>query len=67
MGGKVNLKTGGRLRVEERVQYNVYCNYMASFRLARDLLESFDNGEISRDEFLLLYDLNKSKNPDSAI
>ena len=34
---------------------------MASFRLARDLLlESFDDGEISEDEFLLLYDLNKS-------
>ena len=34
-------------------------------RLARDLLlESFDNGDISEDEFLLLYDLNTSENPD---
>ena len=38
---------------------------MASFREVRDLLlDSFDDGELSEDEFLLLYDLNTSKNPD---
>ena len=38
---------------------------MASFRKVRDLLlESFDDGDISEDEFLLLYNLNMSKNPD---
>ena len=38
---------------------------MASFRAAREiLLESFDDGEISEDEFLVLYDVNTSKNPD---
>ena len=32
---------------------------MASFREVRDLLlDSFDDGELSEDEFLLLYDLN---------
>ena len=28
------------------------------------LLKSFDDGDISEDEFLLLYDVNRSKNPD---
>ena len=28
------------------------------------LLKSFNDGDISEDEFLLLYDVNKSKNPD---
>ena len=28
------------------------------------LLTSFDDGDISEDEFLLLYDINRSKNPD---
>lgn len=38
---------------------------MASFREVRDLLlDSFDDGDLSEDEFLLLYDLNTSKNPD---
>ena len=38
---------------------------MASFREIRSiLLQSFDNGDISEDEFLLLYDVNTSKNPD---
>ena len=38
---------------------------MASFRDIRNLLvESFDDGDISEDEFLLLYDANTSKNPD---
>lgn len=38
---------------------------MASFREVRDLLlDSFDDGELSEDEFLLLYDLNTSNNPD---
>ena len=32
---------------------------MASFRLARDLLLGFDDGEISGDDFLLLYDLSR--------
>lgn len=35
---------------------------MASFREVRDLLlDSFDDGELSEDEFLLLYDLNTFK------
>ena len=38
---------------------------MASFRDIRNLLvESFHEGDISEDEFLLLYDVNTSKNPD---
>ena len=38
---------------------------MATFRKARELLlTSFDDGDISEDEFLLLYDVNRSKNPD---
>ena len=38
---------------------------MASFREIRSiLLQSFDDGDISEDEFLLLYDVNISKNPD---
>ena len=37
---------------------------MASFREIRSiLLQSFDDGVISEDEFLLLYDVNTSKNP----
>lgn len=37
---------------------------MASFREIRNLLlESFDDDDISEDEFLLLYDVNTSKNP----
>ena len=35
---------------------------MASFREIRSiLLQSFDDGDISEDEFLLLYDVNTSK------
>ena len=38
---------------------------MASFRDIRNLLvESFDDDNISEDEFLLLYDANALKNPD---
>ena len=38
---------------------------MASFREIRSiLLQSFDNGDVSEDEFLILYDVNTSKNPD---
>ena len=38
---------------------------MATFRKVRELLLlSFDDGDISDDEFLLLYDANNSKNPD---
>ena len=38
---------------------------MASFREIRNLLlKSFDDGDLSEDEFLLLYDANTSKNPD---
>ena len=38
---------------------------MASFReIRRIVLQSFDDGDISEDEFLLLYDVNTSKNPD---
>ena len=38
---------------------------MASFRESRSiLLQSFDDGDISKDEFLLPYDVNTSKNPD---
>ena len=38
---------------------------MASFKLTRDLLlESYDEGVIDDDEFLLLYDQNRSKNPE---
>ena len=38
---------------------------MATFRKVRELLlTSFDDGDISEDEFLLLYDVNRSKNPD---
>ena len=37
---------------------------MPSFKKTRSLLlESFDDGQISEDEFFLLYDENKSKNP----
>ena len=34
---------------------------MASFREIRSILQSFDDGDISEDEFLLLYDANTSK------
>ena len=38
---------------------------MGTFRKARELLLlSYDDGDISEDEFLLLYDVNNSKNPD---
>lgn len=38
---------------------------MATLRKARELLiASFDDGDISEDEFLLLYDANISKNLD---
>ena len=37
---------------------------MASFREIHNLLESFDDDDISKDEFLLLYDVDTSKNPD---
>ena len=38
---------------------------MASFREIRSiLLQSFDDGYISEDEFLILYNVNTSKNPD---
>ena len=38
---------------------------MASFREIRSiLLQSFDDGDISEDELLLLYDVNTFKNPD---
>ena len=38
---------------------------MASFRLIRSILQqNFDDGDVSEDEFLLLYDVNTSKNPD---
>lgn len=38
---------------------------MASFKEMRSiLLQSFDDGCISEDKFLLLYDVNTSKNPD---
>ena len=38
---------------------------MASFREIRSiLLQSFDDEDMSEDEFLLLYDVNTSKNPD---
>ena len=38
---------------------------MATFRKARELLlASFDDGDISEEEFLLLFDANSSKNPD---
>ena len=38
---------------------------MASFREIRSiLLQSFDDGDISEDELLLLYDVNTSRNPD---
>ena len=38
---------------------------MTTFRKVRELLlTSFDDGDISEDQFLLLYDVNRSKNPD---
>jgi len=38
---------------------------MATFRKVCELLlVSYDDGDISEDEFLLLYDANSSKNPD---
>ena len=38
---------------------------MATFRKVRELLLTrFDDGDISEDEFLLFYDVNRSKNPD---
>ena len=38
---------------------------MASFKLTRDLLlESYDEGVIDDDEFLLYYDQHRSKNPE---
>ena len=40
---------------------------MATFRKVRELLlTSLDDGDISEDEFVLLYDVNRSKNPDFA-
>ena len=36
---------------------------MTTFRKVRELLPtSFEDGDISEDEFLLLYDVNRSKN-----
>ena len=38
---------------------------MASFReICNILLQSFDDSDISESKFLLLYDVNTSKNPD---
>ena len=38
---------------------------MTTFRKVRELLlTSFDDGDILEDEFLLLYDVNRSKRPD---
>ena len=38
---------------------------MTTFRKVRELLlTSFDDGAFSEDDFLLLYDVNRSKNPD---
>ena len=38
---------------------------MATFRKVRELLLTrFDDGDISEYEFLLFYDVNRSKNPD---
>ena len=38
---------------------------MTTFRKVRELLlTSFDDGDISEDEYLLWYDVNRSKNPD---
>ena len=38
---------------------------MTTFRKVRKLLlTSLDDGDISEDEFLQLYDVNRSKNPD---
>ena len=38
---------------------------MATFRKVRELLlTSFEDGDISENEFLLLCDVNRSKNPD---
>ena len=38
---------------------------MTTFRKVRELLlTSFDDGDISEDEFLLLNDVNRSKKPD---
>ena len=41
---------------------------MATFRKVRELLltsfDSFDDDDISEDEFLQLYDVNRSKTPD---
>ena len=42
----------------------VFGYLMASLREVCDLLDSFDDGQLSEDEFLLLYDLNTSNNPD---
>ena len=45
--------------------FQYFSESMASFRDIRNLLvESFDDDDISEDEFLLLYDANTSKNPD---
>ena len=38
---------------------------MATFRKVPELLLTrFDDGDISEDEYLLFYDVNRSKNPD---
>ena len=45
--------------------FRYFSESMASFRDIRNLLnESFDDDDISENEFLLLYDANTSKNPD---
>lgn len=59
------LKIRARRRVLLKRLFQSLESAMATFRKVRELLLlSFDDGDISEDEFLLLYDANNSKNPD---
>ena len=67
-GGKIFLRCardGGLLKRLFPALFASLESAMATFRKVCELLLlSFDDGDISEDEFLLLYDANNSKNPD---
>ena len=66
-GGKIILRYARDGGLPNRLFYLLFRSLesaMATFRKGRELLLlSYDDGHISEDEFLLLYDANNSKNP----
>ena len=62
---KINIKKTNLSAMAVYEHFESTFSAMSTFRKTRNcLLESFNNGDISEDEFLLLYDANTSKNQD---